>query len=253
MKDCHAVVTGGGTGIGAAVAARLLSEGARVTLIGRRSEVLATTAKRLSAIGEVAGESADVTDAEALQSALDGARQRFGPVSALIANAGMAEAGPFHRLQQQQWDQLLAVNLTAVYLSIQAVLKDIREARAGRIVVVASTAGLKGYAYTAAYCAAKHGAVGLVRALALELAQTSVTVNALCPGFTDTDLAQEAIDRISSVTGRSREEAQAELIRFNPQGRLIEAEEVADAVAWLCTERAASLTGQAIAIAGGEI
>jgi NAD(P)-dependent dehydrogenase (short-subunit alcohol dehydrogenase family) len=160
---------------------------------------------------------------------------------------------PFGRTDTSDFDAMLSVNLMGVVNAIQAVLPGMTERGFGRIVAVASTAGLKGYAYVTAYCAAKHAVLGLVRALASEVARTGVTVNAVCPGFTDTDLVASSIDRIMQKTGRSRDEALSELTRGNPQGRLVQPDEVADAVAWLCGTAAASVTGQAIAVAGGEV
>jgi NAD(P)-dependent dehydrogenase (short-subunit alcohol dehydrogenase family) len=176
-----------------------------------------------------------------------------GPVTILVNNAGAAESTPFAEVDEGLWRRLMAVNLDALLHCCQAALPDLIEAEAGRIVTIASTAGLKGYAYSAPYVAAKHGAVGLTRALAAELARTSVTVNAVCPGFTDTDILAEAIDNIRARTGRSAEQARAELERFNPQRRLVSPEEVAATVAWLCLPESRSVTGQAIAVAGGEV
>jgi NAD(P)-dependent dehydrogenase (short-subunit alcohol dehydrogenase family) len=196
---------------------------------------------------------ADVTNADQVRAAIAEAREARGPVSILVNNAGEAESMPFDRLDEETWRAAMAVNLDGLFLVTQAVLGDIRAAAAGRIVTVASTAGLRGYAYAVAYSAAKHGAVGFTRALALELARTDVTVNAVCPGFTDTDLVARSIATIAEKTGRSAEAARADLVRFNPQGRLVAPEEVADAVLWLCLPESRSITGQAIPVAGGEV
>ena len=173
--------------------------------------------------------------------------------STVINNAGAADSAPFERITDDLWRRMMAVNLDALLHCCQAALPDLRAAAAGRIVTIASTAGLRGYAYTVAYAAAKHGAIGLTRALAVELAGSAVTVNAVCPGFTDTDLTADATPRIRENTGRSEAEARADLARFNPQGRLVTPEEVASAVLWLCLPESASITGQAIAVAGGEV
>ena len=245
----HALVTGGGTGIGAAVARALAAEGAKLTLVGRRRETLAEVAADTGAVVAPA----DVTDRAEVDRAFALARDAQGPLTILVNNAGAAESAPFAKVTEEAWRRAMAVNLDALLHCTQAALPDLLEAEAGRIVTVASTAGLKGYAYSAPYCAAKHGAIGLTRALAAELAKTNVTANAVCPGFTDTGLLAEAIEKIRAKTGRRDEEARAELARFNPQGRIVAPEEVANAVVWLCLPESRSITGQAIAVAGGEV
>jgi NAD(P)-dependent dehydrogenase (short-subunit alcohol dehydrogenase family) len=196
---------------------------------------------------------ADVADLAAVQMAVQEAVARYGPVDLMIANAGAAASAPFLKSGPEVFRQMLDVNLLGVTNMAQAVLGSMSERGFGRIVAVASTAGLKGYPYVSAYCAAKHAVVGFVRALALETAKAGVTVNAVCPGFTDTDLVAESLDRIMAKTNRTREEALGELVKHNPQGRLIDPSEIADAVLWLCGEGARSVTGQAIVVAGGEI
>lgn len=244
MKDLHVVVTGGGSGIGAAVAKRLRAEGARITLMGRSLERLQAQAAVLGA--GVAVQACDVAD----EASVEGAFAAVGDVDVLVNNAGQVETAPLAKTSLALWQRLLNVNLTGTFLCSRAVLPGMLARRQGRIVNVASTAALQGYAYVAAYCAAKHGVLGLTRALALEVATKGVTVNAVCPGYTETDIVASAIDTIVAKTGRTPEQARAELAKANPQGRLIQPDEVADTVAWLV--RATGVNGQAIAVCGGE-
>lgn len=227
-----------------------MGAGATVTIIGRDRARLELAVSEGAAHGSAV---ADVTDPEAVRSAVGEAVGRHGPVDLMIANAGTAVSAPFMKSDAALFRQMLDVNLLGVTNMAQAVLGSMADRGFGRIVAVASTAGLKGYPYVSAYCAAKHAVIGFVRALALETAKTGVTVNAICPGFTDTDLVAESLDRIVAKTGRTRDEALAEFVKHNPQQRLIDPSEVADTVLWLCGEGARSVTGQAIAIAGGEI
>jgi NAD(P)-dependent dehydrogenase (short-subunit alcohol dehydrogenase family) len=250
LEGAHSVVTGGGTGIGAAIAHALAAEGAKLTLIGRRLEPLKAVAADLS---NVHCTTADVTERKEVDRAFAAARDAHGPITILVNNAGAVEPAPFAKVTAELWRRTMAVNLDALLHCCQAALPDLLEAEAGRIVTVASTSGLKGYAYTAPYVAAKHGAVGLTRALASEFARTSLTANAVCPSFTDTDIVRDAVANIAHKTGRSEAEALADLTRFNPQGRLITPEEVANAVLWLCLPESGSINGQAIAVAGGEV
>lgn len=250
LSGRHALVTGGGRGIGAAIASALTAAGARVTVTGRKDAPL----KELVEAGGAAGYAiADVTDPLALGEAVKEAVAERGPVEVLVANAGAAETALFSRADPAVFQRMFDVNTMGVVHSVQSVLGPMTEAGFGRIVAVASTAGLKGYRYTSAYCAAKHAVIGLVRSLALETARSGITVNAVCPGFTDTDMVAESVSRIVAKTGMTAEQAEAELVRDNPQGRLVTPEEVADAVLWLCGTDAASITGQAIAVAGGEV
>jgi 3-hydroxybutyrate dehydrogenase len=248
-RPSHALVTGGGRGIGREIASALAQAGATVTVLGRNRATLD------DAVAQGAAHFADVADVgdQAAVSAAIAAAAARQPIDILIANAGIAESAPFGKSDAAMFRRMLDVDLMGVVHAVQAVLPSMKDRRYGRIVAVASTAGLKGYAYVSAYSAAKHAVVGLVRSLALELATTGVTVNAVCPGFTDTDLVAASIDNIMKKTGRSREQAVAELAKHNPQGRLVTPAEVADTVLWLCGEGAGAITGQAIAVAGGEV
>jgi NAD(P)-dependent dehydrogenase (short-subunit alcohol dehydrogenase family) len=259
----HALVTGASRGIGAAIAGALAEDGARVTLLGRQPQALAETASRLPG-GPHGIAVADITNADALATAFEAARRQLGPLHILVNNAGAAESAPFARTDRALWQRMLDLNLTGTFLATQAALPDLLQAGTqavasgghaggGRIVNVASTAGQKGYAYVSAYVAAKHGVVGLTRSLALELARKGVTVNAVCPGYTETELLRESIERIVATTGRSADEARASLAASNPQLRLVQPREVAALVAWLCRDEAASITGQCLSVSGGEV
>lgn len=237
----RALVTGGAKGIGLAIARRLAADGTDVSILGRDEAAMRATG--------FAHAVADVTDAEALRAAIS----RLGTFDILVNNAGGAISASFLRHTLGDWHDMLAVNLTACFVACQAVLPAMVSHGQGRIVSVASTAGLKGYAYTAAYCAAKHGLIGLTRALAVETARSGVTVNAVCPGFTDTGLVDGAVGVIAQKTGQSETEARAALARVNPQNRLTTPAEVAEAVWFLCRESSAGLTGQSLVVAGGEV
>lgn len=239
----HAVITGGGSGIGAAIAQRLRADGLRVTLMGRSAERLQAAQ---AALGDVAVQVCDVADEASVATAF----AAVGDVDVLVNNAGQAETAPLARTSLALWQRLLGVNLTGTFLCSRAVLPGMLVRGQGRIINVASTAALKGYAYASAYAAAKHGVLGLTRSLALEVAARGVTVNAVCPGYTDTDIVARAVEHIVAKTGRTAGDALSALTDANPQGRLVRPEEVAHTVAWLVD--AAAVNGQAIAVCGGE-
>ncbi len=251
----HAVVTGGGRGIGAAIAEALASRGAAVSLIGRNVEVLRATAARLARVhgSKVATAAADVADQAAVRAAMTTLKESLGAPTILVNNAGMAASAPFLKADAAHWRKVIDVDLMGAVYCTQAVLPDMLKAGWGRIVNIGSTAGKTGLAYITAYCAAKHALIGLTRSLAIEIARSGVTVNAVCPGYTDTDIVDAAVSGITAKTSRSREDVLATLVAQNPQGRLIKPDEVADAVVWLCGDGAGSVTGQSIMLAGGEL
>jgi 3-hydroxybutyrate dehydrogenase len=246
----HAFVTGGGRGIGRAIAAALARAGAVVTVIGRTEAPL----RAAVAAGEAAGCGlADVTDAAEIQRQVAAAEAARGPIAILVNNAGSVESGPFSKADPSAFRRMWDVHVMGAVYATQAVLPGMVAGGFGRIVNVASTAGLKGYAYVTAYCAAKHALVGLTRALAAETATYGVTVNAVCPGYTDTDLVRDSITRVAAKTGRAQADVLAEYQKDAPIGRLIRPEEVAAAVLYLCSPEAAAVTGTTLAVAGGEV
>jgi len=258
----HAIVTGGGSGIGAAIAKRLYTSGAYVTLIGRNWQKLDDVLNEMTVMASNKSQekparaqalTADVSDEKAIEKAIKTAVGNFGDVNILINNAGMVAPSKLQLMSLDVFQQTINVNLTGTFLCTRSVLPEMIKSKTGRIVNIASTAALKGYAYVSAYSAAKHGVLGLTRALALEVAELGITVNAICPGYTDTEIVKDAIDRIQKKTGRSKSEALKKLTKTNPQGRLITSDEIAETVLWLCSSAARSITGQAITIAGGEV
>ncbi len=245
LNGRHVVVTGGGTGVGADIARTLAEAGAAVTVMGRSEGPL--QARNLPY------QLCDVTNAGAVAAAFDAARKGHGPVTGVVANAGAVDSVPFARMTAGQLQAMLSANLVGVSNAWQAALPDMKAAGWGRMIAIASTAGLKGYPYVAAYCAAKHGVVGLTRALSLELAPAGITVNAICPGYIETPMLDRSIANIIDKTGMSEDEARASLRSGNPQERFIQTDEVASAALWLCTDAARSVNGHTLSLSGGEI
>ncbi len=245
----HALVTGGGSGVGRAIALALAEAGVEVTICGRRADALEAVARESERIHGIA---ADVTDEQSMLALYEQAEAARGPFDIVVANAGAAGSAPAHKVTLADWQKTLDVNLTGAFLTVKPALSGMAARKSGRIIFIASTAGLKGYGYVAPYVAAKHGVVGLMRALAAELAKTGATVNAVCPGYVETDMLEQSVKKIVEKTGRSPEDARAALAATNPQGRLVQVDEVADAVLWLCGDKARSVTGQTIALSGGE-
>ena len=243
----HALITGGGSGIGAAAARALASEGARVSLLGRRPEPIEAVAR------EIGGKAfaCDITDRAAMEAAFYAAREANGPLDYVILNAGVGDSAPFARTSRESFANIIATNLTALFDGAQLALPDLLGGDDKRLIVVASVAGLKGAPYAAPYAASKHGAVGLVRSLALEFARTGLTVNAVCPSFVDTPMVDESAARISRATKRSDEESRAALAALNASGRLVTAEEVAASIVNLCHPLSRSINGACVTIDGG--
>jgi 3-hydroxybutyrate dehydrogenase len=240
------LITGGGTGVGADMARGFAAAGADVVVVGRRREPLDAVAATDSRITALVGDITDEADVVRVFAQTE-------PVDIVVANAGAAESAPLTRTSVDLWQRMLAVNVTGAFLTLREGLRQMEGRGWGRLITVASTAGLKGYSYVSAYSAAKHGAVGLTRAVAQEVAGTGITANALCPGYLNTEMAERTIANIVETTGRSPADALKALTRMNPQGRLIEPTEVTAAALWLCGPGSEGINGQAIAIAGGEL
>jgi NAD(P)-dependent dehydrogenase (short-subunit alcohol dehydrogenase family) len=255
LEGQHAVVTGGSRGIGAAVARALAERGAKVTVMSRSLDELRQQADSLRSEinATITAIVCDVTDQTSIRNAFAQAAEQNGAIEVLVNNAGAAEGVPFAKMTRDIWDRMIAVNLTSTYMCSAEVVPAMLAAKRGRIINIASTAGLRGYKTMTAYCAAKHGVVGLTRALALETAKHGITVNAVCPGYTDTDLTDGSVSHLAAVFKVTEDDARAMLVRTIPRGSLITPAEVASAVSWLCAPEASAVTGIALPIAGGEI
>jgi NAD(P)-dependent dehydrogenase (short-subunit alcohol dehydrogenase family) len=247
LQGRHALVTGGGTGIGAAAAIKLADAGATVSLVGRRIEPLEQVAGR---IGGTAVQ-CDVTDAEQVRGAFDSARSARGPIELLIVNAGIADSAPFKKLTRESWDRIIAVNLTAAFECAQAAIGDLLASDSGRLVFVASVAGLRGVSYAPHYAASKHGLLGLMRSLAAEYAKTNLTANAVCPGYVDTPMTDQSVARVVEKTGRGEEETRTLIANQNASGRLVSPDAVATMILTLCLPESRDVNGAAITIDGG--
>lgn len=250
LSHHHALITGGGSGIGLATAEAFLAKGAKVTISGRNPERLE---KAIEKLGGATAAQGDVSLPADIARVVDEARAASGPVTCLVNNAGIAESRPFAKADEEHWERTIAINLTGAYRMTRALLDDLLAAEDGRIINIASTAGLKGFPFIAAYVASKHGLVGFTKALAVEFAATRLTSNAICPGFTDTDMAESAITNVMSLTERDREDVTKRMLANNPQGRLIDPGEIAAAACWLAGRDASSVNGITVAVAGGEI
>ncbi len=254
LRGRGAVVTGGGRGIGAATARALAEAGARVLVAARSVDQVEKTAAGLREAGHEAWSSAcNVTDEAEVERLVRTAAERVGAVDILVQSAGMAFSAPLHRTMLAEWEEIFRVNVTGTFLCTRAFLPDMIGRKWGRVVHVASVAGLAGAKYISAYAASKHAVVGFTRSVAAEVAPFGVTVNAVCPGYVDTAMTRESVARIAAKTGRSETEALAAVVAANPQGRLIEPGEVARAVTWLCEEEARGVSGRTIVIDGGSL
>jgi NAD(P)-dependent dehydrogenase (short-subunit alcohol dehydrogenase family) len=247
LEGRHALITGGGTGIGASAATHLNAAGAKVTVTGRRAEPLEFIRKIVNGTAV----QADVTDRDQIARAFDEARAANGPIEMLIVNAGIAESAPFHKMSRESWDRIIAVNLTAAFDCAQAALPDLLASENGRLVFVASVASLRGVPYAAHYAASKHGLLGLMRSLAAEYAKTNLTVNAVCPGYVDTPMTNESIARVSKITGRSEDDARSAITNMNASGRLVHPDGIGTMIMTICLPQSRDVNGAAITIDGG--
>jgi NAD(P)-dependent dehydrogenase (short-subunit alcohol dehydrogenase family) len=247
LEGRHALITGGGTGIGASAAAHLHAAGARVTVAGRRREPLEAVRK----IVDGAAVQCDVTDPVQVARAFDEARQANGPIEMLIVNAGVAESAPFHKMTRESWDRIIATNLTAAFDCAHAALPDLMASENGRLVFVASVASLRGVPYAAHYAASKHGLLGLMRSMAAEYARTKLTVNAVCPGYVDTPMTDQSVARVSEITGRSESDARSAITSMNASGRLVDPDGIGTMIMTLCLPQSRDVNGAAITIDGG--
>jgi len=255
LKGQHGLITGGSRGIGAAISNALAALGANVTIVARNQQNLEKQRERLETEFGVTALciKTDITNEKEVQRSFTKAAKTAGPVDILINNAGIGKSMPFHKMDLEFWKATLDLNLTGTFLCTKQVYDSMRERGYGRIINISSTVGLRGYPYIAAYTASKHAIIGLTRTLALESAKKGITVNAICPGYTDTDLVSEAVENIAATSGRDKENIKTEIENMSPLGRLITPEEVAESAAWLCLPSSASITGQAIVVAGGSV
>jgi 3-hydroxybutyrate dehydrogenase len=254
LEGQHAIITGGSRGIGAAIATALANRGAGITLMARSIGDLRAHAAALQQLGgPVQVLECNVADEASVERAFERAESGFGAAAILVNNAGTAKSAKFAATSRAVWDQMIGVNLTGTYLCTARAIPAMLAAKHGRIVNIASTAGLRGYKTMTAYCAAKHGVIGFTRALALETAKAGVTVNAVCPGYTDTDLTDSAVENIVNALGKTPAEARALLVGIIPRGVMTTPTEVAAAVAWLCAPESGAITGIALPVAGGEV
>jgi len=250
LKNKHVVVTGGGSGVGEAIALKLAENSSLVTILGRRDKPL----KQVSAKHKnINWRVCDVSSSEEVESCYNDIRSEYGNINIVIANAGIASSKPFHKMSVQDITSLIDVNLIGVFNSFQHALIDMKSDKWGRMISIASTAGLKGYSYVSAYSASKHAVIGLTKSLALELANKGITVNSICPSYVDTPMTDRTIKNITELTNISEEEAISELVKSNPQKRLIKPIEIAEVVSWLCDKNSDSINGQSIPVSGGEI
>jgi 3-hydroxybutyrate dehydrogenase len=247
LEGRHALVTGGGSGIGAAAAAHLGAAGAKLSLLGRRMEPLQQTAEQLSGYAVAC----DVCHPDQIAKAFDEARTINGPIDLLIVNAGVAESAPFHKMTRDSWDRIIATNLTAAFDCAQAAIGDLLKSDNGRLVFVASVASLRGVPYAAHYAASKHGLLGLMRSLAAEYAKTSLTVNAVCPGYVDTPMTDQSVARVSEITGRSADDSRSIITSQNASGRLVDPQAIGNVIAMLCLPLSQDINGAAVTIDGG--
>lgn len=254
MKDTHAIITGGGKGIGAAIAKSLSHAGAKVSLFGRTEKTLKDTADQIIKDGGKAQWFVvDVTDEASIQKGIESAIKSFGEINFLINNAGAAESAPLIKTEKSLWDQMISVNLTSVFLCTKHALSSLKKTKDARIVNISSTAGVTGYQYVSAYCAAKHGVIGFTKAMSKELSDSNITVNAICPGYTDTDLFKDSVTRAATKTGRSKDEIREAFLKTIPGSKLIQPLEIASSVVWLCDKKQGKITGQSIVISAGEV
>ena len=247
LEGCHAVITGGGTGIGASAATHLHAAGAKVSLLGRRIEPLREMAGRVDG----AAIQCDVTDRDSIAKAYEEARSKNGPIELLIVNAGIAESAPFHKMSREAWDRIIAVNLTGAFDTVQQALPDLLKSENGRVVFVASVASLRGVPYAAHYAASKHGLLGLMRSMAAEYAKSTMTVNAVCPGYVDTPMTDQSVARVSQITGRSEGDARSAITNMNASGRLVDPDAIGTMILTLCLPQSRDINGAAVTIDGG--